>query len=137
MWRWIKWIMEDKWIEKALELRRQGYSYREIAKKLGCSKSLVASKLSPYEDPRSRFKQAVELADQVERLNKMVNDLNQRINELKSRLSEIKTLEELSKSNAELRRDIQLMAQKIGEHEEEIAQLFALLTRLTEIVTGG
>jgi len=124
-------------LEEALKLRRQGFSYREIAEKLGRSKSYIASILSPYESPESRGKQVVELADQVERLNKMVNDLNHRINELKSRLSEIKTLEELSKSNAELRRDIQLIAQKIGEHEEEIAQLFALLTRLTEIVTGG
>jgi predicted transcriptional regulator len=137
MWRWIKWIMEDEWIEKALELRRQGYSYREIAKKLGCSKSLVASKLSPYEDPRARTKQAVELADQVEKLNKMVNEMNQRINELKSRLSEVKTLEELSKSNAELRKEIQLLAQKVGEHEANIAEITALLKGLMEVVTGG
>jgi len=129
--------MEDEWIKKALELRRQGYSFREIAKKLGCSKSLVASKLSPYEDPRARTKQAVELADQVEKLSKMVNEMNQRINELKSRLSEVKTLEELSKSNAELRKEIQLLAQKIKAHDEEIENIIALLTKITEVIGGG
>jgi transcriptional regulator with XRE-family HTH domain len=141
MWRWIRWwIMEGakgSIIEKALELRRQGYSYREIAEKLGYSKSYIASLLSPYENPRSRAKQMIELADQVENLNKTVNELNKRLNELKSSLSEIKPLEELSRSNAELRREIQLLAQKIKEHDEAIKNIIALLTKITEEIAGG
>jgi transposase len=47
---------EEELRKKALELRRQGKSYREIAKEIGCSVFTVSRILSPFENPQSRLK---------------------------------------------------------------------------------
>jgi transposase-like protein len=60
---------------KALELRSKGLSYREIARELGCSVFKVYQLISPYESPRSRIRQAVELSNKVEELNRKLREL--------------------------------------------------------------
>jgi transposase-like protein len=60
---------------RALELRAKGLSYREIARELGCSVFKVYQLISPYESPRSRIKQVVELATRVEELSRKLRDL--------------------------------------------------------------
>jgi predicted transcriptional regulator len=61
--------------QRALELRSKGLSYREIARKLGCSVFKVHQLISPYESPRSRIRQVVELATRVEELSRRLKDL--------------------------------------------------------------
>jgi transposase-like protein len=60
---------------RALELRAKGLSYREIARELGCSVFKVHQLISPYESPRSRIRQVVELAGRVEELSRRLRDL--------------------------------------------------------------
>jgi transposase-like protein len=61
--------------QRALELRARGLSYREIARELGCSVFKVHQLISPYESPRSRIKQIVELAGRIEELSRKLRDL--------------------------------------------------------------
>jgi transposase-like protein len=61
--------------QRALELRSKGLSYREIARELGCSVFKVHQLISPYESPRSRVRQVVELASRVEELSRRLRDL--------------------------------------------------------------
>jgi predicted transcriptional regulator len=61
--------------QRALELRSKGLSYREIARELGCSVFKVYQLISPYESPRSRIKQVVELAGRVEELSRRLREL--------------------------------------------------------------
>ena len=88
---------EEELRRKALELRRQGKSYREIAKEIGCSVFTVSRILSPFENPQSRLKQAAELAMKVEEISKRIDELTKRledlkpIEELKNRLSKVET----------------------------------------------
>jgi len=60
---------------RALELRSRGLSYREIARELGCSVFKVYQLIAPYESPRSRIRQVVELATRVEELSRKLRDL--------------------------------------------------------------
>jgi transposase-like protein len=60
---------------RALELRAKGLSYREIARELGCSVFKVYQLISPYESPKSRIRQVVELATRVEELSRRLRDL--------------------------------------------------------------
>ena len=86
---------EEELRKKALELRRQGRSYREIAKELGCSVFTVSKVLSPFENPQSRLRQAAELAVKVEELSKKLDELANTFEEYTSRLKELKPVEEL------------------------------------------
>jgi transposase len=61
--------------QRALELRAKGLSYREIARELGCSVFKVYQLISPYESPKSRIRQVVELATRVEELSRRLREL--------------------------------------------------------------
>ena len=74
---------------KALELRREGLSYREIARRLGCSVYKVWELLSPHENIRSRIKQVAELAQKLD-------ELSRRISEVEGKISRIEGLESLA-----------------------------------------
>jgi hypothetical protein len=54
---------------RALELRAKGLSYREIARELSCNVFKVYQLISPYESPRSRIRQTVELSNRVKELS--------------------------------------------------------------------
>jgi transposase len=86
---------EEELREKVLELRRQGKSYREIARELGCSVFTVSKILSPFENPQSRLKQAAELAVRVGELSKGVEELAKKLEEYRSRLGGLRPIEEL------------------------------------------
>jgi predicted transcriptional regulator len=69
---------------RALELRSKGLSYREIARELGCSVFKVYQIISPYESPRSRIKQVLELATRVEELDRKLRELESLASRLES-----------------------------------------------------
>ncbi len=75
---------------RALELRRLGYSYPEIACELDCSLYKVWEVLSPAESPQSRLGQTAEPASRVE-------ELSERVEEMLGTAYRIKPLEELSR----------------------------------------
>jgi transcriptional regulator with XRE-family HTH domain len=74
---------------RVLELRREGLSYREIARRLGCGVYKVWELLSPLENPRSRTRQMAELAQRVDELSK-------RISEVEEKMSRVRGLEGLA-----------------------------------------
>jgi len=74
---------------KALELRREGLSYREIARRLGCSTYKVWELLSPHENVQSRIKQVTELAQKLD-------ELSRRVSEVEEKVSRVKGLEDLA-----------------------------------------
>jgi len=47
-------------------------SYREIAREPGCGVFKVHQLISPYESPRSRIRQVLELATRVEELGRKI-----------------------------------------------------------------
>ena len=103
---------------RALELRSKGLSYREIARELGCSVFKVYQLISPYESPRSRIRQVVELARMVDELSKRVNELNAKLSELEHRLSQLKPLEDMSKTVDDLKGSVDSLSTRILELED-------------------
>jgi len=91
---------------RALELRRQGHSYREIARALGCSVYKVHELLAPLENPRSRLKQVAELAGKVEELERRVGELD---SVLRGAGVLAEELERLSHELSELVREVELI----------------------------
>jgi predicted nucleic acid-binding Zn-ribbon protein len=109
---------DNKLKDEMVALRRQGFSYRQIARQLGCSIYKVYELLSPYERPNARLKQAVELAEQLDKLAAEAQALNARFANLHKRLAELNVDDlkaQVSKANAQLR---QLNAQTF--HVEEM-----------------
>jgi len=100
---------DEKLKSEALELRRQGLTYREIAKKLGCSIYKVHELISKHESPRSRLKQAIELADKLDELASKINTLETQISKLQSSLSNVKMLEDLTSDVLKLKEDMELI----------------------------
>jgi predicted transcriptional regulator len=103
---------------RALELRAKGLSYREIARELGCSVFKVYQLISPYESPRSRIKQVLELARMVDELGRRVSELSVKLGELEHRLSQLKPLEDMSKAVYALRGDVDSLSTRILELED-------------------
>jgi len=105
---------------RALELRSKGLSYREIARELGCSVFKVYQLISPYESPRSRIRQVLELARMVDELGRRVDELNAKLGELERRLSQLKPLEDLSRVVQDLRGDVDSLSTRILELEYDM-----------------
>jgi transcriptional regulator with XRE-family HTH domain len=106
--------------KRALELRARGLSYREIAKELGCSVFKAHQLISPYESPRSRVRQVLELAGKVEELNKRVSELNSKLSELESRLSQLKPLEDIVRIIHELREGVSSLSIRATKLEDNM-----------------
>jgi chromosome segregation ATPase len=104
---------DDELKQKALNLRREGYSYREIAEKLGCSVYKVHELISSYENPSSRLKQAVELADKLD-------ELSSKVKSLESTISYLKPLADLSKDIEELKKEVGELKNKITNIDNEL-----------------
>jgi predicted transcriptional regulator len=69
-------------IQKAIELRKKGYTYREIGKILGKSKSTIQSWLSPYEKKAKQLAyetKSPEIVTRVSELQKAISDLRKQI----------------------------------------------------------
>lgn len=71
---------------KALELRKRGYSYREIARRLGCSLYKVWEILSSKENSGRRRIGVAELAGSVEDLSKSVERISKRLDRVEERI---------------------------------------------------
>jgi len=103
----------EKLRPEALRLRRQGLSYREIAKRLGCSVYKVHELISDHESPRSRLKQAIELADRLDALASKLKGLEEQISKLQSFLSNVKMLEGLAGEVLRLRKEVEILNWKL------------------------
>jgi len=121
-----KWDEEDL-RKKVLELRRQGKSYREIARELGCSVFTVSKILSPFENPQSRLKQAAELAMKIEELSKGVEGLVKRleglrpIEELRGWLSKMdERLSKVEGSIKALRAEVREVASRVDSLDDKV-----------------
>jgi len=102
---------EKELLPKILELRKKGMSYREIAKNIGCSTFTVSRILSPFENPQSRLKQVVELAEKVDEVFKKVE-------ELASKLKGVEFVEEIGKKLSGLEERISRLEKKLEIIEE-------------------
>ncbi len=103
---------------RALKLRSRGLSYREIARELGCSVFKVYQLIAPYESPRSRIRQVLELARMVDELGRRVGELSAKLGELEHRLSQLKSLEDMSKAVYDLRGYVDSLSTRILELED-------------------
>jgi transcriptional regulator with XRE-family HTH domain len=88
---------DDALRAKALELRREGLSYREIARRLGCSVYKVWELVSQHENVQSRIKLVAELAQKLDELSK-------RISEVEEKIAGIKGLENLAEQSSRIER---------------------------------
>jgi transposase len=118
---------EEELREKVLGLRRQGKSYREIARELGCSVFTVSKVLSPFENPQSRLKQTAELAMRVEELSKGVEELAKRleglrpIEGLRGWLSKMEErLLKVEGSIKALRAEVKEVASRVGSLDDKV-----------------
>lgn len=68
---------------KALELRKQGLSYRAIARELKCSPGKVHDLLEPFESVQNRLKQIAELDLKLKELEKRSSDFQSFLTQLK------------------------------------------------------
>lgn len=105
---------------RALELRRRGYSYREIARELGCSLYKVWEVLSPVESPRSRLRQAAELAARVEELSGRLQDVSGELDRVEERLRELAKAAGKAGLLEELSREVSGLREKMLSLEEEL-----------------
>jgi len=111
---------DEKLRPEALKLRRQGLSYREIAKRLGCSVYKVHELISEHESPRSRLKQAIELADKLDTLASKLKELEEHVSKLQSFLSNVKALEGLASEVSKLREEVEGLNRRLEELEDSI-----------------
>jgi transposase-like protein len=95
--------------QKAIDLRTKGYSYRAIAKTLGCSVYKIHDVIAPYENLNSRLRQAAELARKVEAMS-------DKVSRLESVIGLMKPLDELNK-------DVLMVKQELGRISKEIASI--------------
>jgi len=101
---------------RALELRKEGLSYREIARRLGSSTYKVWELLSP-ENTQSRTKRIEELA-------RRLDELSTRIREIEEKISMDKVLKDRLIWLPELR-SLRKLVKRIFE-EHNIAQMSAI-----------
>jgi hypothetical protein len=102
--------------QKALELRTKGYSYRAIAKTLGCSVYKIHDVIAPYENVNSRLRQAAELA-------RKVDTLSDKVSQLESILMHMKPLEELSMDVLKIKQDLGSISKEIALLKDDMAIL--------------
>jgi len=114
---------DEKLRPEALRLRRQGLSYREIAKRLGYSVYKVHELISDYESPSSRLKQAVELADKLDGLASKLSALEEQVSKLQSSLSNVKALEDLANEVSKLREEVKSLNRRFKELEDSVEEL--------------
>ncbi len=89
---------DEKLREEALRLRAEGLSYRQIAKKLGCSTYKVSEWLSGYEKERKKKmgEMTAELAKLEKRVQKFIKDIatiESKLHRLEDRLSTIEHID--------------------------------------------
>jgi len=111
---------DEKLRPEALKLRRQGLSYREIAKRLGCSVYKVHELISEHESPSSRLKQAAELADKLDALASRLSALEAQASKLQSSLPNVKMLEGLAGEVSRLREEVESLNRRLGELADSI-----------------
>ena len=75
--------------EKAMALRHKGYSYREIAKELGCSLFKVSDLISAVEQPESRLKKFAEIDERIKDLNSNLNVVSSWVADINRRMPDI------------------------------------------------
>lgn len=82
---------------KAVALRKQGLSYAQIAKRLGCSPGKVHQLIGPLESTQARLKQLAEIDRRIEGLRSRLSGLANELKDLR------RDAEELSEAvNADL-----------------------------------
>ena len=114
---------DDKLRERALELRRRGYSFRQIANELGCSVYKAYDLVSQYEKPSRRLKQAIELADKVEKISSEVEILTKKLEKLTLKTSKIKSVEDLSKKLSKLEKNLINLNKTLSKISKRISSL--------------
>jgi len=124
---------DDRLRDEMLTLRRQGFTYREIAVKLGCSTYKVHELISPFENPNMRLRQAAELADKLSILTGRAEALEKRLASLEERLAKLKVLEDLQTENSKLGTGLRQLGNRLSMLEEklvaEVNELRSLLQR--------
>ena len=81
--------------EKAMALRHKGYSYREIAKELGCSLFKVSQLISDVEQPQSRLKKLAEIDGRIKDLNSNLNVVSSWVADINRRMPDVQHVEKL------------------------------------------
>jgi len=104
---------DEKLRPEALKLRREGLSYREIAKRLGCSVYKVHELISEHESPSSRLRQVAELADKLDALASRLSELEAQISRPQSFLSNVEMLEGLADDVSRLRKEVEILNRKL------------------------
>jgi chromosome segregation ATPase len=110
----------DKLKAEMVELRRHGYSYRQIAQKLGCSTFKVYDLLSPHESPSARLKQAADLADRLDKLEARAKILEEHVTTLERKLAKLNVLETLQAEDLKLNAGLQQLGTRLSKLEEKL-----------------
>ena len=87
---------DDELTRRALELRSNGLSYREIGKKLGRSSYKAWELVSPYESHQPKITQVAELGKRIDELNTKINELTKVADDISAQLKKVKTLKDLN-----------------------------------------
>lgn len=129
---------DEKLKANMVALRKQGFSYRQIAQKLGCSTFKVYELLSPLEKPDARLRQAAQLAEQLGELEAKAKALEGRFANLDKRVAELGVLDDLknqvSKLNAQLNQ-LNMRTFRLEENlKADIIQLHNKIQKLQNIV---
>lgn len=114
---------DEKLKDEMLALRKRGLSYRQIAKRVGCSTYKVHEILSPLENPSFRLKQAAELAEQVGKLTVEAEALKESVTALKKRVSELNILDDLKAKVSNLDTQLQQLRTQIIHSEERFKNI--------------
>jgi predicted transcriptional regulator len=106
---------------KASDLRRKGYSYRQMARELGCSVYKVHELIPPYESPSSRLKQVAELTNKIDELNAKIRILDEKTSTLKSlddfnvKLSKVEEIEAMKNEIVKKITDLNKRVEELSE----------------------
>lgn len=107
---------------KALELRAMGYSYAQIASRLGASRSKIHSLIALSEDVGSRVRQVYQLAQMVDQLSTRLSQLDERLKHAEQPIGRDE-FEHLKSEVMGLRSELRALGSRMGRLERDVAVL--------------
>lgn len=104
---------DDELRKRALELRKKGFSLREIGKQIERSSYKAWELVSPYEDHQPKITQVSELNERIAGLNDRLNELTKVTDDLSAQLKKVKKIKDLNEKTSKTDEELENVKEKV------------------------